>query len=325
MTPKRIFRGLGIAAGVSAFGLAAGALAQGPYTIDMYIPGGTLKAGSPEWQAAFSVDQYDTRDPSPPSVDLAGATKLAVTYKGKALGLDIGRVFITADLTDETYRMTYKVQTEGIVQWLDQTEQDVISYGLLDGPEMTGLFYERHEQEKDFEKLVELTRTGPGERFRYWTDPYTELVHPVMPEIGLNTVDPLAALALLGFIEVEPGQEPCDREVAVYDGRRRFDMRMEAAGTVNIRNRSSKRYNGPAWRCRVFMEKVAGYNQKNLDEEMEGEGYVYLAPLPEEIRTRNFTYLPVHLEGKAGILSASLEAKAPEITLADGRVIKMYD
>ncbi|WP_306249742.1 DUF3108 domain-containing protein [Parvularcula sp. IMCC14364] len=310
--------------GVVAAASAMMAATQGPYTIDTYVEPGSLAPGSDEWQAAFSVDQFDTRDPYPPRISTEGAKKLSVTYKGKALGLDIGRVFITADLTDTTYRMTYKVQTDGVVRWLDQTEQDVISYGLLDGSEMTALFYERDEREGDDTKLIELTRPAPGARFRYWTDPYTELVHPVMPDIGLQTVDPLAALAQLGFIEVPEGQEPCTRNVAVYDGRRRFDMRMEPAGTANLSRRGSKRYSGFTYKCRVFMNKVAGYNQKNLEDEFDGDGFVYLAPMPESVASKNFTYMPVFLEGKTGILSATLEAKAPTMILPDGTKVELW-
>ncbi len=322
--PSKLVATTSIAAIASYSVLVMAASAQGPYSIDMHIPPGTLSAGSPEWQAAFSVDQFDTRDPYPPQVNVDGAKKLSVTYKGKALGLDIGRVFITADITDTTYRMTYEVQTDGVVRWLDQTEQEVVSYGLLDGPDMAALYYERHEREDGKSKLVELTRPAPDARFRYWSDPYTELVHPVMPEIGLQTVDPLAALAQLGFIEVAAGQKPCDRHVEVYDGRRRFDMRMEPAGTATLRGRGSKRYNGFTYKCRVFMNKVAGYNQKNLEDEFDGEGFVYLAPMPETVSSRNFTYMPVFLEGKTGILSATLEAKAPTMLMPDGQKIELW-
>ncbi len=324
MTRNRLHLSIKALAGVSVLTIAVSAIAQPTFTPGMVIEKGALEPGSEEWRAAFSVDQHDTRDPSPPQVNIDGATKLTVAYKGKALGLKLGIVYVTAALTDETYEMTYKVQPEGVVRWLDQSEQDVLSYGLLNGRDMTSLYYFRNEREPGKSKQVELTRTAPGERFRYWdADPGGWLAYPVMPEIGLDTVDPLAALALLGFVELEEDVNPCERTVEAYDGRRRFTMRMEPAGTATLKNRGRNRYEGFAYKCRVYMVKVAGYKKKELDEQSAGEGYVYLAPVPEAASSANFTYLPVYLTGKAGMLSASLEAKLPIITLSDGTVINM--
>ncbi|NRA89143.1 MAG: hypothetical protein HRU28_17550, partial [Rhizobiales bacterium] len=44
-------------------------------------------------------------DPDPIEVDLTGATKVTATYKAKSLGLNIGRVFVTYDVTDDAYKI----------------------------------------------------------------------------------------------------------------------------------------------------------------------------------------------------------------------------
>ncbi len=307
-------------AGLMAAGLPA--VAQQPYTPTRIEPG-SLEVGTPEWEKTFSIDPYDTQDPAPATVDLDGAIKFKATYKGKVLGLNIGRIFVTADFTDTNYEMTYKVETTGVMKWLDQTQQNVLSYGLLDGEEMTTLYYFKDETEPDNTKKVELTRTAPGERFRYWADPETIFVYPVPPALGMDTVDPLAALAQLGFVQLEDDRNPCDRTVPVYDGRRMFNMRLEPDGTKVLKRRAKKRYEGFTYRCKVFMDKVAGYKPKDMGKDFDGDGYVYLAPMPEDIRTRHFYYLPVLIEGKTSVLSATLEAKSPIVTLPDGTEINM--
>jgi hypothetical protein len=286
---------------------------------------GSIEPGSEEWKKTFAVDQAPARISQKPAIELDGATTLTTVYKGKLAGMNIGRLYLTSKLTPTTYHMDYKVEQKGIAKWFDNSETDTVSYGTLADGKMTALYYSNHERDKnssDYE-IVEMTRQSSDSRFRLWTEPEAVLKRPVPPEMALHTVDPLGALALLGYIEEQPGKDVCDRTIPVFDGKRRFDMRLVPAGTKTLKRRGKKMYEGFTHRCQIFMDKVAGYKAKDYTKKQRADAYVYLAPVPAEAKMPNLTYLPVLVEGQTGIARATLEAKDPTITLADGTEIRM--
>lgn len=281
--------------------------------------------GSADWKDIYAVDLANNFSVEKPKVDLTGAKKLSVTYKGKFAGLNIGRIWIDSWLTDDAYRLKYKMEQEGIARWFSKASANSDSWGLLGADKQTALYYYNYdfEAEDDYQH-VEMTRSGPDARFRLFSDPQYEFWHPVPFQLAKDTVDPMSALVQLGFLQVAPGENPCNRTVEVFDGRRRFNMRMIADGEVTLKLRGTGRYQGPAWRCKVYQDKIAGYREKDLVEKEQKDAWVFLAPVPETAAGLSLSYFPVLLEGKMGGLRASLEAKYPTVTLADGTEVKLY-
>ncbi|WP_207476393.1 DUF3108 domain-containing protein [Arenibaculum pallidiluteum] len=75
-------------------------------------------------------------------------------------------------------------------------------------------------------------------------------------ELTRDTYDPLSAL--LALVARTAGGQACDSAVPVYDGRRRYEMRLVPRGTQEIAKTSHSVFGGPAQRCEVRQTLVAG-------------------------------------------------------------------
>ena len=173
------------------------------------------------------------------------------------------------------------------------------------------------------QQRVELYRPKGAERLRLWTAPEYWFYEPVPEEMAWRATDPMGALVTLGFPAADPGQSPCARTAKVYDGRKRFDLTFAPEGRVRLRRGGKGRYEGEAHRCRLTLTKVAGYRPKDRGED-EGDLYVYLAPVPEAVRSDTFAYVPVRVEAKRGMIGGLLEAKYAKVTAADGTEYPLY-
>ncbi|MGV6802308.1 MAG: hypothetical protein ACWA5L_10335 [bacterium] len=278
--------------------------------------------GTEDWKKIYAVDPASSYIATKPSVNLDQAMHVSVGYKGKLAGLDIGRIWIDTWLTDNAYRIKYKMEQQGIARWFSNASAQSDSWGLL-GPEgQTALYYYNYDYEGDDDyQYVEMTRESPNSRFRLFSEPEYQLWHPVDFDQAKDTVDPMSALIQLGFINVPTGQSPCNRLAKVFDGRRRFNMYLSDAGQVQLNLRGKGRYSGPAWRCAIKQEKLAGYREKDLVEKSKVTAYVFLAQIPTSIASQSLSYMPVYLEGKSKGIKASLTAKYPKVILADGTEI----
>ena len=291
-----------------------------------YYPG---EAG---WADRFAVDVADaplgSLDVSPilPPED---AARYAVTFKGEIAGFDVGRVILDAAIGDAGYALTYRMEQRGIAKIFSDGEATARAHGTFDTdgarrPIDASYYYNFDYEAEDDQQRVELYRPKGADRLRLWAAPEYWFHQPVGEVLARGATDPLGALIALGFPEAEPGRSPCERTAKVYDGRRRFDLRFAPEGTTRIKSGGKGRYAGEAHACRMTLTKVAGYRPKDRAE-VEGDVWVYLAAVPEEVRTPAFAYVPVKVRAKQGIFKAKLEAKYPTITAPDGTVIALWE
>lgn len=76
---------------------------------------------------------------------------------------------------------------------------------------------------------------------------------PATPEQRRGVIDQITAIAAM----VTATGDPCSRTLRIYmDGRSRFDFVMTPNGRVNVDTRA---YDGPAVRCRVQFNPIAGF------------------------------------------------------------------
>ena len=283
----------------------------------------------PGWTERFAVDVEDAPIASldaqlVPLPAPRDAPRYDVTLKGQLAGFDVGRVFISAAVGTDAYAIRYRMEQKGVARWFSDGQQTARGTGTFDGQAITGSYYYKHDYEaEDDQQRVELYRPTGARRLRLWSAPEYWFSDPVPEDLALGATDPMGALIRLGFPAAPAGQSPCDRLAKVYDGRKRFDLRFEPTGTVRLRRGGKGRYEGEAHRCKMTLTKVAGYRPKDRGAD-EGDLYVYLAPVPAELRSETFAYVPVRVEAKRGLIGGVLEAKYPKITAPDGSVIELY-
>ena len=287
----------------------------------------------PGWAERFAVDMaagplHDLDDDATPLPAPNGASRFTVTYKGTIASFDVGRVVLDVAVSDAAYELRYAMEQRGIAKVFSDGEARAHAAGTFDTDDarrpIDGSYYYNHDYEaEDDQQRVELYRPKGARRLRLWAAPEYWFHESVTEALAMGATDPLGALVALGFPAVAPGVSPCDRTAKVYDGRRRFDLRLEPDGTKELTAQTGE-FGGEAHRCRMTLTKVAGYRPKDRAE-MEGSAWVYLAPVPEAVRTQTFAYVPIEVRAKQGVFGAKLEAKYPVITGPDGTRYPLYE
>lgn len=116
---------------------------------------------------------------------------------------------------------------------------------------------------------------------------------PVPDSLKRDTIDPTSAMIARAL---RPGAEPpCSGHDQIFDGRRRYNLHFEPVGPDTLRPHNRSAYSGPAFKCRVRTEPLAGYSRKYLAEWSERDeqpAHIWLA------RPRGAdAWLPVQIEG----------------------------
>ena len=111
---------------------------------------------------------------------------------------------------------------------------------------------------------------------------------PVGDDVAANTVDSLTAI--LEIMRRIASGESCNQTVAVFDGRRRFDLVSTEQGLESIPRSSYSAYSGTAMACAIRIQPVAGFWKKRQRRFVAGEsgsegqtsfGTLWFAQLPD--------------------------------------------
>jgi hypothetical protein len=303
--------------------LAAVMLGCAGVSIAAQVEGPFPEFGTPAWKELFAVDPAEDPLGSTP-FDIGEGVTYETTLKGELAGLDIGRIFLTVEVTDKGYAVDYKMEQRGVARWFSDGEAEANASGLFgDEGRIAASYYYNHDYDgEDDQQRTELVRSVGDSRYRLWSLPEYSFRQSVPEELARGAVDPLGGLVAVAFTPVGQGEEPCNRRVPVLDGRRRFDLVMEPDGVVDVKKNGPGRYKGEAFRCRLMQEKVAGYKEKNRGD-IEGDIWVFLAEVPEEMQNENLAYVPVRIVARSGIIGASLQAKKPTLIAPDGKTVAL--
>ena len=306
---------------IGAVCIVAGLAFTGSIAADGPFP----EPGTEGWRALFAVDPVNEPLGETP-IQIGEGTTYHTTLKGELASFDVGRIFLNVTVTDAGYSVDYKLEQKGVMRWFSDGEATANASGLFgDNAEIVSSYYYNfdYDGEDDFQR-TELYRDTNNDRLRLWSLPSYRFRQPVSVEQARGAVDPLGALVAVAFTPVPAGVDPCNRRIPVLDGRRRFDLvTMPAGGEQRVPSSGKNRFKGKALRCRLLQEKVAGYKEKNRGD-IEGDIWVYLEEVPDELKTETLAYVPVSIVGRVGIIGASLQAKRPKLIAADGTVTKLY-
>jgi hypothetical protein len=117
-----------------------------------------------------------------------------------------------------------------------------------------------------------------------------------------DTMDPTTAV-VSRVLRSGSGAPPCDGSDAIYDGRRRYNMHFMPVGPDTVKPHNRTAYAGPAFKCMIRLEPIAGYSRKYMaewSEKDEQPTYIWLARPP------GFNlWLPVKMEGSSRFATAS--------------------
>src|SRR3546814_7071423 len=108
-------------------------------------------------------------------------------------------------------------------------------------------------------RLVEISYDRRGEVIGTLVQPAQDWEgrHPLPPDAGKGTLDPLSVIAGLGELLQAGGR--CEGTFPVFDGRKRYDLIVSDAGERALEPTSYSLYTGPARRCKLDYKMLGGH------------------------------------------------------------------
>jgi hypothetical protein len=182
----------------------------------------------------------------------AAQTRLLLDYELRFGPVRLVEMRATVDLDGTQYGATTELRTVGIAGVLFPWTARSWSVGTQSP---SGLAPGQHRSEGTFRghrRVVALDYDGAAVRSHIEPPPEVDWRHTVPQRLQNGTVDPLtASLSIAG--------RDCTGIVAVFDGRRRYNLHLADLGTQVITAASQQMFAGPARRCRAVVEALAGF------------------------------------------------------------------
>jgi hypothetical protein len=197
------------------------------------------------------------------------ARQVTLSYDGYYLLFRVISIDSVSSVDPAAYRTNLVLRTTGLLGALGRWESTASATGAVDGALLRPVFYDARSEFRDRSQRVALQYDRGGAVRAavegVLTDGEREDVPPPLRD---GTVDPLTATVGLPRRIVSTGS--CAGTVRVFDGLRRYDLRYEDLGLVDLEPSSRDSYRGPARYCRATVEPVAGFLRS-------GEGSSYRA------------------------------------------------
>ena len=204
----------------------------------------------------------------------AGALDRSVTlnYRGTLAAMTVGTASAVISTGAAGYRVDGRVATQGPLNFVLPWNYEAISYGRLsaNGP-AADRFWGSGQSGRE-PRHIQVTYTKDGAKIDSANpDPAEKPKRVVPPELRRGTVDPLSAMVGVGQ-RIAEGGRCTGQEVAVFDGRVRYDLHFRDDAAVNTPASSNA-----ALRCRFFYVPIAGFkeNHKARAASRESPGIVW--------------------------------------------------
>lgn len=226
-------------------------------------------AGSAMAAPALSDSVMDGAAPVKPNA--AGA----FSYQGYAGGFKIGNVDMNIALVDGSYAAKMSLKTSGMVGWFVEWRHGSTAKGgaaPVDKPlgdaapiSVTDYHNDSFWKERDRyvtfavkDRVAAVTKADPH--------PVKDEERPLITEAERTDVlDPLSAIIAIGRTLELTGS--CAAVYPVYDGRRRYTLKVEDQGVAKLEKSRGAPYEADAQRCRFVFERVSGFRKEISDDE----------------------------------------------------------
>jgi hypothetical protein len=207
---------------------------------------------------------------------------------------------LVATIAGPNYRLKTILSTAGLPRAFYEAEFKLASEGRLEDARVRPVVYNSDSWDKSSARKVTLSYNGDGMPSLKATPPYKPGdLDDVMPYQQVGTQDPVSA----ALVPVVGGGNPCERSIPVFDGRRRYDLKLSYAGDVKMTPRG---LGAPvtAIACNIRYVPVAPIERKKFTEMLrQNDGMkVWLAPFDG-----GRVYMPVRFQLRTPLGGAVLE------------------
>jgi len=181
------------------------------------------------------------------------SAEVVLQYDVRYGPMTILSVHARADVSAATYRATTEMRTVGLVGFLFPWTSTATSFGHIVGSDWRPAQHRLEGTYRAVRRIVEIDY-GPGGPVRALVEPPpTADWRTAVPDaLQRATVDPLTA-------SLAAARAPCDRTLAVFDGRRRYNMHLRPLESPPPTHLVASVDGNPPRGCRADIEALAGF------------------------------------------------------------------
>lgn len=193
-------------------------------------------------------------------------TNMNAHYAVYGGGMQLIESELKINVDEKNYDAQLTARTMGVIGKIFKWWNDVSSTGNVEPRKMQSTQHISENSWMGKRRSVTLIYDGKGSFLKKETDPAPaeENREEVAEALTRDTQDLMsAALTLLQRVTLG---ESCDQSIAVYDGRRRFNLNFHEIGTEKLPKTRYSAFQGNALRCEMTIERVAGYWKKYQTE-----------------------------------------------------------
>ena len=209
-----------------------------------------------------------------PAVSPAGpaAGPLTLRYEVYARGFPVLSLDFRLDESAVAYEVTGTVRAQGVLGAVSDFTLHTESRGTVTGEKLRPSMHDNASRARRKERRAHLDFHRDGSVIAALTpadDPDHRL--PTAEEV-VGSVDPLTAILTIGHVVARSAS--CQAKVAVYDGRRRYDLVLADDGPQRVEHGKSAELR----RCALDMVKLAGFTSDRNRPPRTEHGKVWIMP-----------------------------------------------
>jgi hypothetical protein len=209
--------------------------------------------------------------------------RLEARYSATLAGIPIGSGSWTIDAAETQYTATVNGSTSGLLRAFTGGQGNATARSTLNGGKIVSSIYAATITTRKYTDSIRIT-TNNGNVKDFKIDPPQDSDPervPITEAHQHNVLDPMSAslMRISGNGDIL-SPEACDRTIAVFDGRLRYDVQFAYKRMESVK--AKKGYAGPVVVCAAYFSPVAGFIPsrtaiKYLSKQREIE--VWLAPI----------------------------------------------
>ncbi|HEX3946008.1 MAG TPA: DUF3108 domain-containing protein [Rhizomicrobium sp.] len=213
----------------------------------------------------------------PPPQQRADANSITLGYTLRIFGISFGSLDYAARLGGRRYDAEIHFQTYGLAAVLWKAKIDTAAEGRVVSDALLPDFYtSRSFSRSGTQRWVRVDYTN-GAPIMKADPPYDLSDYPVSDAQKRNAVDPVTAITSIIAGRNTSDREPCGRPLAIFDGRRRYDI------VFTIMHQEPKESSGPHRRvCKGEYRHLAGLKQEVVDVSNVPAIYAEFVDVPTE-------------------------------------------
>ncbi len=228
-------------------------------------------------------------------------------------GIPVGKIVITVNETDNSYRINSYARTKGIIRLFSRHKSKVFVEGArANGNYLPLYFHSKYMDGDKQQRSIEIRYNKSGDVITENISPPKRASRPEVPaELKKNSVDILTSIlalrqklsAIFTNCSKSKSAQKCKFYIPIFDGKRRFDLWAEIIEPNS--NFISAGTSQPAIKLQLWRVPIAGFRDKELKRIRQKDVPVYLF-----INPQTYTPLGLTLHIYGATLAARLEAAA---------------